>query len=58
MGELLRREGVHEEHLAAWRVAMLEGLSGAPRSKALAPTRQIRSLERELAPKEKALATH
>jgi transposase-like protein len=57
LGEFLRREGLHEETLQEWREAALEGLrpaSLAPGGKA--ERKRIRSLERELLRKDKALA--
>lgn len=57
LGEFLRREGLHEETLDEWREAALEGLrseKGPAGSKA--ERKRIRSLERELQRKEKALA--
>ena len=63
LGAFLRREGVHESELAAWRAvvteAATEALSGA--TKAAAPRRstdskRIKELERELRRKDKALA--
>lgn len=57
LGELLRREGLHEETLEAWREAALEALRPAPRGmKAAADAKKIKELERELARKDKALA--
>ena len=57
LGEYLRREGLHEETLATWRAAALQGLgpTTAPRAKE-AERKRIAKLERELARKEKALA--
>jgi transposase len=57
LGEFLRRHGIHEADLAAWREAMLAAL-GASHS---APTRsgdarRVRELEKELRRKDKALA--
>jgi transposase len=57
LGELLRREGVHEADLAEWRTAALVGLG--TRSKAppvSGEARRVRELERELLRKDKALA--
>lgn len=61
LGEFLRREGLHEETLQAWREAAesgaLEALQpkGAPRAGA-DERKRIKELERELARKDKALA--
>lgn len=57
LGELLRREGVHEADLAEWRTAALVALG--TRSKGPAESgnaRRVRELERELLRKDKALA--
>jgi hypothetical protein len=57
LGEFLRREGLHEETLEAWREAALEALRPAPRGmKPAADGKKIKELERELARKDKALA--
>lgn len=57
LGELLRREGLHEADLAEWRRAALGALGPTsktpPRS---AETKRVRELERELLRKDKALA--
>ena len=57
LGEFLRREGLHEETLAAWRSSALEGLqpSSAERPRS-GDRKRIKQLERELARKDKALA--
>jgi transposase len=57
LGELLRREGLHEETLAQWRESALEALqpSSAPRARG-GDKKRIKQLERELARKDKALA--
>ena len=57
LGDLLRREGLHEADLAEWRRAALGALGPnvkAPSSSAEA--KRIRELERELLRKDKALA--
>jgi transposase-like protein len=57
LGELLRREGVHETDLTEWRRAVLAALG--PSSKAQpgsSEARRVRELERELLRKDKALA--
>lgn len=61
LGEFLRREGLHEETLAAWRRAAEEAALAALQP--AGPTRarggdrkRIKQLERELARKDKALA--
>lgn len=57
VGEFLRRHGLHEADLAAWREAALAALSGGP---ALQPrageAKRVRELEKELRRKDKALA--
>lgn len=57
LGEFLRRHGLHEADLAAWREAALTGLSGGqsaqPRS---GEAKRVRELEKELRRKDKALA--
>jgi transposase-like protein len=57
LGEFLRREGLHEETLQAWRDAALEALqpAGAVRPRG-GDRKRIKQLERELARKDKALA--
>lgn len=55
LGELLRREGLHEEVLSQWREAALEALQPAGRARG-ADRKRIKELERDLAKKEKALA--
>lgn len=54
LGAFLRREGLHEETLAEWRSAALDGLGG-PR-KATTDARRVRDLEKQLRRKDKALA--
>jgi transposase len=54
LGELLRREGLHEATLLDWRAAALEGI--APRKPHRADQKRIAKLEKELARKDKALA--
>lgn len=57
LGEFLRREGLHEETLDEWREAALEGLRPARLATGgKAERKRIRSLERELQRKDKALA--
>lgn len=58
LGELLRREGLHEAQLREWREAAETSLADAPRSKKKASpeAKRIKELERELHRKEKALA--
>lgn len=57
LGEFLRRNGVHETDLAAWRQAALSGLSN-PTIMQSRPgdARRVRELERELRRKNDALA--
>ena len=58
LGAFLRKEGIHQCHLDQWRSSMLEALEGAhkKRSKRGPEARKVKSLERELKRKEKALA--
>jgi transposase len=57
LGEFLRRHGVHETDLAAWRQAALSGLS-TPAIMQARPgdARRVRELEKELRRKNEALA--
>jgi len=55
LGELLRREGLHEAELGQWRqaaVSGLEQLAGKPSAQA----RELAAVKKELARKERALA--
>jgi transposase-like protein len=66
LGELLRREGVHEAQLRAWRDVAAGALAEASpsakattageRRHAAAAAKQVKELQRELRRKEKALA--
>ena len=58
LGVLLRREGLHEAQLEAWRKALLGSLDkpGRKGPSVTQERRQIRKLERELKRKDKALA--
>ncbi len=59
LGAFLRRQGLHEAQLRAWRQQVLQGLEKAPArgSKKRTPEgRRVRQLERELDRKDKALA--
>lgn len=63
LGALLRREGVHEAELEAWRttvktaaLAALQGAAPGATSARSAERRRIQELERELKRKDKALA--
>jgi transposase-like protein len=61
LGELLRREGLHEETLAQWRKAVhdaaLDALQPTPSPRARGgDKKRIKQLERELVRKDKALA--
>jgi hypothetical protein len=57
LGELLRREGLHEADLAEWRRAALGGLGPVAKvAPGSAEARRVRELERELLRKDKALA--
>lgn len=59
LGAFLRREGLHEAQLAAWREAVSQALAEQKPGKSKKPSveaRRVRELERELARKDKALA--
>jgi transposase-like protein len=60
LGAYLRKKGIHETHLQQWRVQMLNGLDKLASSKKTkrsnADIKKIRSLEKELNRKDKALA--
>lgn len=66
LGELLRREGLHEEQLRAWIAAVEGGLAASEGEKRrmtagekrrlAAANKRVRELEKELRRKEKALA--
>jgi transposase len=58
LGAFLRREGLHEVQLEAWRKTMTEALGkkSSGREKASPEKRRVRELEKELRRKDKALA--
>jgi DNA-binding transcriptional ArsR family regulator len=57
LGEFLRRHGLHEADLAAWRETALAALGGgAPTSSRTGEAKRVRELEKELRRKDKALA--
>jgi transposase-like protein len=57
LGEFLRRQGLHREHLDAWVEALEEALARPPRRPGRsADAKRIKELEREVARKDKALA--
>jgi transposase len=58
LGALLRREGLHEAQLTAWRAAAEAALADPPRGRAApsADTKRMHELERELRRKDHALA--
>lgn len=67
LGELLRREGLHEEQLRAWRAAAAGALdsaevapvgpaTAAERRKLKVANKRVKELEKELRRKDKALA--
>ena len=57
LGEFLRRHGIHETDLAAWREAALGGLGVQPAASTRSnDARRVRELEKELRRKDKALA--
>lgn len=59
-GEFLRKNGLHEEHLESWRQQIEDALSGTTsktdRLKQTTEQKKIKTLEKELRRKEKALA--
>lgn len=61
-GEFLRREGLHSDHIAAWKKLMREGLetaskaTPAARAERAEDKRKIKELERDLHRKDRALA--
>ena len=57
VGEFLRRHGLHEADLAAWRETALAALSGGPAAQPRpGEAKRVRELEKELRRKDKALA--
>jgi transposase-like protein len=58
LGAFLRRHGLHQAHLDAWRALALQALGDAPgrKPKPSLEARQVRELTKELHRKEKALA--
>ena len=57
LGEFMRRQGLHEADLAAWREMALGALGAAPMSQSRSgDARRVRELEKELRRKDKALA--
>jgi transposase len=57
LGEFLRRHGLHEADVAAWREAAISGLGTAPGAPSRpGEGRRVRELEKELRRKDKALA--
>lgn len=57
LGELLRREGLHEADLEAWRRAALVALGGdAKPAASSSEARRVRELEKQLLRKDRALA--
>jgi len=56
LGEFLRRNGLHEADLAAWREAALTALSGGAVPSRSGEGKRVRELEKELRRKDKALA--
>jgi len=61
LGAFLRKEGVHESHLEAWRRSMLEALNSSSKAskgarRGSSEAKRVKALERELRRKEKALA--
>lgn len=57
LGEFLRRHGLHEADLVAWREAALSALSGGSAVQSRpGESKRVRELEKELRRKDKALA--
>jgi len=61
LGAFLRKEGVHESHLEAWRLSMLEALTSSSKAskgsrRSSSEAKKLKALERELRRKDKALA--
>ena len=57
VGELLRREGIHEADLVEWRRAVIAALGPSSKTQpGSKETKRVRELERELLRKDKALA--
>lgn len=56
LGEFLRRQGLHEEHLVEWRGALEAALAAPGVRRPSAEGKRIKELERDLARKDKALA--
>jgi transposase-like protein len=58
LGAFLRRKGLHEAQLEAWKASLVEALTSQPsrRKKAPPENRRVRELEKELRRKDKALA--
>jgi transposase len=57
LGEYLRRNGLHREHLQEWRAALEQALARQPaRASRTSDAKRIKELEREVARKDKALA--
>ena len=56
LGVFLRERGLRQAQLDQWRSRMLEGLESQPKKPSASQARQVRSLERELRRKDKALA--
>ena len=57
LGDLLRREGLHEADLAEWRRAALGALGPSSKTPSSSgEAKRVRELERELLRKDKALA--
>jgi hypothetical protein len=56
LGELLRREGLHEADLAEWRRATLAALGSVEKTPSGSQARRVRELEKELRRKDRALA--
>jgi transposase-like protein len=58
LGAFLRRKGLHQAQLDAWRTAVVEALTSKPQRppKSSPEKRRVRELEKELRRKDKALA--
>jgi hypothetical protein len=56
VGEFLREQGLHREHLVEWRVALETALAEGGERRPSKEAKRIKELERDLARKDKALA--
>jgi transposase-like protein len=59
LGAYLRRQGIHQAHLDAWRAQLAAGLQGGggkPTGRRSTDARRVQELEKEIRRKDKALA--